>query len=508
MTQKKYRPVMLTILDGFGYTPHKKDNAIANANIPNIRALFDNCPHALLQASNEDVGLPHGQMGNSEVGHMNIGAGRIIMQELPKIAHAIQDGSIFEKPLFKEFIQTLKQNNKTCHLMGLFSPGGVHGHQEHAIGLAKKLHQFGVKVALHIFTDGRDTPPESAKTYVEEALKELPKEIKIATVSGRYYAMDRDKRWDRVEKAYDVLVAAKGPRKSDALTTITDSYKEKVTDEFIIPTVIGDYQGMEDEDGILSFNFRADRIRQMMDALLEPDFSGFERSKIVHFSSVLGMTQYSDTLIKKMGVLFPPETLTNVLGEVVAKAGLKQLRAAETEKYPHVTYFLNGGREEPFPGEDRILVNSPKVATYDLQPEMSAPELTEKVVNAINTEKYDLIVVNFANPDMVGHTGKLDAAIKAVEAVDKAIGEIVNAIKKQDGALIITADHGNCEIMVDEKTGEPHTQHTTDPVPVILAGVKDVELTDGRLADLAPTILKLMDLPQPKEMTGKILIKA
>lgn len=507
MNQKKYRPVMLTILDGFGYNPQKKDNAIANANIPNIHALFENCPHALLAASNEDVGLPNGQMGNSEVGHMNIGAGRIIMQELPKIAHAIKDGSIFEKPLFKELINTLKKNGKTCHLMGLFSPGGVHGHQEHAIGLAKKLHELGIKVALHIFTDGRDTPPESAKGYVEEALKKLPKEIKIATVSGRYYAMDRDKRWDRVEKAYDVIVAAKGPRKEDTLTTIADSYKEKITDEFIIPTVIGDYQGMEEQDAILSFNFRADRIRQLMDALLEPGFDGFKRSKIVHFSSVLGMTQYSDTLVKKMGVLFPPETLTNVLGEIVSKAGLKQLRAAETEKYPHVTYFLNGGREEPFPGEDRILVNSPKVATYDLQPEMSAPELTEKVVGAINSERYDLIVVNFANPDMVGHTGKLDAAIKAVEAVDKALGEIVKAIKKQQGALIITADHGNCEMMVDEKTGEPHTQHTLDPVPVILEGVDNVQLNDGRLADLAPTILKLMNLPQPKEMTGKSLIK-
>lgn len=507
MTQQKYRPVMLTILDGFGYNPEHKNNAVANANTPNLDRLLKDCPHALLEASGEDVGLPDGQMGNSEVGHMNIGAGRIIMQELPKIGKAVKDGSIIKNPLMVKFIETLKSNDGTCHLLGLFSPGGVHAHQEHAVGLAKLLHQAGVKVALHVFTDGRDTPPESAKGFVEEALKELPKEVKIATVSGRYYAMDRDKRWDRVQKAYDALISAKGPHSSDALSVITGAYKEKITDEFILPTVVGDYQGMKDGDAILSFNFRADRIRQLMDAFLFPDFDGFERSKIVKFSDVVGMTQYSDVLTKYMGVLFPPESFENVLGEVVSKAGLKQLRSAETEKYPHVTYFLNGGREEPFPGEDRILVNSPKVATYDLQPAMSAPELTSKIVEAINSKKYDLIVVNFANPDMVGHTGILKAAIEAVEAVDKALGEVVNAIKQQNGALIITADHGNCEIMVDPVTGEPHTQHTLDKVPVILEGVSGVQLRDGRLADLAPTLLHLMNLPQPKEMTGKTLIK-
>ncbi|MDI2090644.1 2,3-bisphosphoglycerate-independent phosphoglycerate mutase [Commensalibacter oyaizuii] len=507
MTQKKYRPVMLTIMDGFGYNPEKKNNAVANANTPTLDALLKNCPNALIDASGEHVGLPDGQMGNSEVGHMNIGAGRIIMQELPKITHAVKDGSILKKPLMNEFIETLKKNGGTCHLLGLFSPGGVHSHQDHAIGLAKSLHQAGIKVALHIFTDGRDTPPESAKSIVEQALKELPKEVQIATVSGRYYAMDRDNRWDRVQKAYDALVSASGPHKDDALSVITDSYKENITDEFIVPTVVGNYQGMKDQDGILSFNFRADRIRQLMDAFLFPDFNGFTRSKIVHFSKILGMTQYSDVLTKYMGVLFPPESYKNVIGEVVANAGLKQLRSAETEKYPHVTYFLNGGREEPFPGEDRILINSPKVATYDLQPEMSAPELTSKVVDAINSQKYDLIVINFANPDMVGHTGKLDAAIKAVEAVDKGLGKIVEAIKAQNGALIVTADHGNCEIMVDPKTGEPHTQHTLDRVPVILEGVPGVELRDGCLADIAPTLLQLMNLPQPAEMTGKTLIK-
>ncbi|CAI3926394.1 AlkP superfamily (GpmI) (PDB:1EJJ) [Commensalibacter communis] len=506
MTQNKYRPVMLTILDGFGYNPERKNNAIANANTPNLDYLLKECPHALLEASGEDVGLPDGQMGNSEVGHMGIGAGRIIMQELPKIGKAVKDGSILQKPLMVEFIDTLKKNGGTCHLLGLFSPGGVHAHQDHAVGLAKSLHAAGIKVALHIFTDGRDTPPESAKEFVTEALRELPKEVKVATVSGRYYAMDRDKRWDRVQKAYDALISGEGPHKGGALSAITDSYDEKITDEFILPTVISDYQGMQDGDGILSFNFRADRIRQLMNAFLFPDFDGFTRSKIVKFSKVLGMTQYSDVLTNYMGVLFPPESIDNVLGEVVSKAGLKQLRSAETEKYPHVTYFLNGGREEPFPGEDRILVNSPKVATYDLQPEMSAPELTSKIVEAINSQKYDLIVVNFANPDMVGHTGMLDAAIKAVEAIDQALGEVVKAIKQQSGALIITADHGNCEIMVDPVTGEPHTQHTLDKVPVILAGVSGVKLHDGRLADLAPTLLHLMNLPQPKEMTGKTLI--
>lgn len=507
MTEHKYRPVMLTILDGFGYNPSPKNNAVLDANTPNIDQLFKTCPHALLDASGEDVGLPAGQMGNSEVGHMNIGAGRIVMQELPRISHAIKDGSIAENPLMKSFIETMKNNKGTCHLMGLFSPGGVHSHQDHAIGIAKILTQAGVPVALHIFTDGRDTPPESARGFIANALKELPSEVKIATISGRYYAMDRDNRWDRVQKAYDVIVSANGQRAKTADQVLEISYQEKVTDEFIIPTVLGNYDGMKDNDGIISFNFRADRIRQLMNALLEPDFDKFKRSRVIKFSKVLGMTQYSDTLVQYMGVLFPPENLTHVLGQIVSDAGLKQLRAAETEKYPHVTYFLNGGHEEPFPGEDRILVHSPKVATYDLQPEMSAPELTAKIVDAINSAKYDLIVVNFANPDMVGHTGKLDAAIKAVEAVDRSLGQIVSAIKKQNGALIITADHGNCEIMVDPKTGEPHTQHTLDRVPVILEGVSDVQLRDGRLSDIAPTILQLMHLPQPKEMTGKTLIK-
>lgn len=507
MTEHKYRPVMLTILDGFGYNPSPKNNAVLDANTPNIDQLFKTCPHALLDASGEDVGLPAGQMGNSEVGHMNIGAGRIVMQELPRISHAIKDGSIAENPLMKSFIETMKNNKGTCHLMGLFSPGGVHSHQDHAIGIAKILTQAGIPVALHIFTDGRDTPPESARGFIASALKELPSEVKIATISGRYYAMDRDNRWDRVQKAYDVIVSANGQRAKTADQVLEISYQEKVTDEFIIPTVLGNYDGMKDNDGIISFNFRADRIRQLMNALLEPDFDKFKRSRVIKFSKVLGMTQYSDTLVQYMGVLFPPENLTHVLGQIVSDAGLKQLRAAETEKYPHVTYFLNGGQEEPFPGEDRILVHSPKVATYDLQPEMSAPELTAKIVDAINSAKYDLIVVNFANPDMVGHTGKLDAAIKAVEAVDHSLGQIVSAIKKQNGALIITADHGNCEIMVDPKTGEPHTQHTLDRVPVILEGVSDVQLRDGRLSDIAPTILQLMHLPQPKEMTGKTLIK-
>ncbi|CAK7192831.1 2,3-bisphosphoglycerate-independent phosphoglycerate mutase [Commensalibacter sp. Nvir] len=506
MTKQHYRPVMLTILDGFGYNPHKENNAVAQANKPIIHSLLQTDPHAFLDASGEDVGLPEGQMGNSEVGHMNIGAGRVIMQELPKITHAIRDGSIFQNDLMKTFIARLKENNGTCHLLGLFSPGGVHAHQNHAIELAKALYTNGINVVLHVFTDGRDTPPESAEKFVKDALQELPQGIKIATVSGRYYAMDRDNRWERVAKAYDAIVSAIGPRKENALSAITDSYQEKITDEFIIPTVIGNYQGMKDGDAILSFNFRADRIRQILDAMLLPDFNDFKRSKIVHFSEALGMTQYSETLTHVMGVLFPPETLTNVIGEVICKANLKQLRAAETEKYPHVTYFLNGGREEPFPGEDRILVNSPKVATYDLQPEMSAPELTRKVVEAINSKKYDLIVVNFANPDMVGHTGILNAAIKAVEAVDKGLGEIVQAVRAQKGALLITADHGNCEIMVDPITGEPHTQHTLDKVPVILDGVPGATLHDGRLADIAPTLLQLMNIPQPAEMTGKSLL--
>jgi 2,3-bisphosphoglycerate-independent phosphoglycerate mutase len=392
--------------------------------------------------------------------------------------------------------------------MGLVSPGGVHSHQDHAVDLAKIIADAGIPVFVHVWTDGRDTPPQSAGEDVARFLAALPREVAVATVCGRYYAMDRDKRWERVSKAYAAMVDAEGPRFPDAAAVIADAYGKKQFDEFIIPAVIGDYAGVADGDGILSFNFRADRVREILGAMLDPAFSGFPRPRTVKIAAALGMTQYSEELDNFMQSIFPPQSLSKILGEVVAAAGRTQLRSAETEKYPHVTYFLNGGREEPFPGEDRIMVPSPKVATYDLQPEMSAPELTDKIVAAIDSGKYDLIVLNYANTDMVGHTGSLPAAIKAVETVDRALGRIAEAIERAGGALLVTADHGNCEMMRDPVTGEPHTAHTTNPVPLFLLGAQNRALvTQGRLADIAPTLLELMDLPKPPEMTGVSLLR-
>ncbi len=373
--------------------------------------------------------------------------------------------------------------------------------------MAKILADAGVPTLVHVLTDGRDTPPQSSAEDVKRLLAALPQSVKVATVCGRYFAMDRDKRWDRVEKAYKAIVDGEGPHFPDAPAVVADAYANKKFDEFIVPAVVGDYRGMKDGDGVLCFNFRADRVREILGAMLDPNFSGFERKRVVRFAAAVGMTQYSEELDKLMETIFPPQTLANILGEVVAHAGRTQLRMAETEKYPHVTYFLNGGREEPYSGEDRIMVPSPKVATYDLQPEMSAPELTDKAVAAINSGKYDLIVLNFANPDMVGHTGSLPAAIKAVETVDTSLGRIAEAIEKAGGALLVTADHGNCEMMRDPQTGGPHTAHTTNPVPLLLIGGRNRGLVaQGRLADLAPTLLELMELPKPKEMTGASLL--
>ena len=448
-------------------------------------------------------------MGNSEVGHLNIGAGRVVMQDLPRIGAAIKSGEIAHAPALTDLIKKLKASGGTCHLLGLVSPGGVHSHQDHAAALAKILSDTGVPVLVHALTDGRDTPPQSAAEDIKRLLAALPPAVKIATVCGRYFAMDRDKRWDRVEKAYGAIVEADGPRFPDALAVIADAYANKKFDEFIVPAVVGDYAGMKNGDGVLCFNFRADRVREILGAMLEPDFSGFPRQRVVRFAAAVGMAQYSDALDKLMQTIFPPQTLKSILGEVVAEAGRTQLRMAETEKYPHVTYFLNGGREEPYAGEDRIMVPSPKVATYDLQPEMSAPELTDKAVAAIASGKYDLIVLNYANPDMVGHTGSLTAAIKAVETVDAGLGRIAQAIEKSGGALLVTADHGNCEMMRDPQTGGPHTAHTTNPVPLLLVGARNRALNaEGRLADIAPTLLELMELPKPKEMTGVSLLRA
>jgi 2,3-bisphosphoglycerate-independent phosphoglycerate mutase len=447
-------------------------------------------------------------MGNSEVGHLNIGAGRVVMQDLPRIDDAIVSGEIAKAPAVTDLIAKLQASGGTCHLVGLVSPGGVHSHQNHAVALARILADAKIPVAVHALTDGRDTPPQAAADYMKTFTAALPPSVRIATVIGRYYAMDRDKRWERVSKAYDAIVAGAGPRFADAQAAIADAYANKVTDEFIVPAAIGDYSGMKDGDGVLCFNFRADRVREILGAMLDPAFDGFARTRTVKIAAAVGMTQYSEDLDKLMATIFPPQSFPNILGEVVADAQRTQLRMAETEKYPHVTYFLNGGREEPFNGEDRIMVPSPKVATYDLQPEMSAPELTDNAVEAITSGKYDLIVLNFANADMVGHTGSIPAAVKAVETVDTGLGRIAKAIEQMGGALLVTADHGNAEMMVDPETGGPHTAHTLNPVPLILMGAGNrLTVKEGRLADIAPTLLELMGLPKPAEMTGTSLLQ-
>ena len=503
---------MLMILDGFGENPNNEGNAVNLAKKPNIDKLRKICPVSHIDASGAAVGLPDGQMGNSEVGHTNIGAGRIVYQKLTKITKSIEDGDFFSIPEFTEAIENVKKNNSKLHIMGLLSDGGVHSHKRHLYVLLElaKRKGFDNNVFIHAFMDGRDTLPASGEGYIQE-LQEKMKEKgvgKIATLSGRYYAMDRDKRWDRVEKAYNALVKGEGVLAKDPIQAIEESYQQEIFDEFVVPTVITDANDqplakIESGDSVIFFNFRPDRARQLTRAIVDDKFDGFKTDKLdIDF---VCMTEYDDTM-PNVKIAFKPEELTNTFGEVVSNLGKKQLRIAETEKYAHVTFFFNGGREEPYPGEDRILVNSPKVATYDLQPEMSAYEVTEKVVEAINSEKYDTIILNFANTDMVGHTGNIDAAIKAVEAVDKCVGEIVEAVQKQNGVLLITADHGNAEQMIDYQTGEPLTSHTTNLVPLILVGMENVELKDGRLCDLTPTMLDIMEEQKPKEMTGESLL--
>ena len=498
------RPVMLVILDGWGWREDAADNAVRQARTPTFDRLMAG-PHAFLDTSGLDVGLPPGQMGNSEVGHLNIGAGRVVMQELPRIGAAIADGSLAAKPELQALIAALKRSGGACHLMGLVSDGGVHSHQDHAAALAHIVVSAGIPVRVHAFTDGRDTAPQSAAAALARLQAALPPGATIATVIGRYYAMDRDNRWDRVERAYLAITDAHGERFPDAQAVIAHAYAAGVTDEFVPPAAIAGYAGVAAGDALLCFNFRADRVRELLDALLDPAFAGFARPHPLRFAAAAGMTRYSDALAPRMAALFPPHMLPHMLGQVVSAAGRRQLRMAETEKYPHVTYFMNGGQEVAFPGEDRVMVPSPKVATYDLQPEMSAPELTDKAVAAIASGTYDLIVLNFANPDMVGHTGVLAAAVRAVEVVDASLGRIRDAIAAAGGALLVTADHGNCELMRDQVTGVPHTAHTTNRVPVMLAGHAG-PLSDGRLADLAPTLLALMGVAQPPDMTGRSLM--
>ena len=502
------RPVVLCVLDGWGHRETCKDNAIRLARTPVLDRLAADCPNALLDASAREVGLPPSQMGNSEVGHMNLGAGRVVTQDLPRIDAAIESGELAGKAALARFIARLRDSGGTAHVMGLMSPGGVHAHQAQIAELAKIVQAAGVPVAVHAFLDGRDTPPRSALEYLR-AFQAKVAAAPIVTVSGRYTAMDRDRRWERTAEAYAALVEAKGQHAPDPLGAVEQSYAAGVSDEFVAPTAVGDYAGMKDGDGVLMANFRADRVRQILSALLDPDFGGFERPRVVRFAAALGMVEYSTELNGLIEALFEPLDLPRTLGEVVAEAGLRQLRIAETEKYAHVTFFLNGGREAKFPGEERIMVPSPKVATYDLEPEMSAYEVTDRLVAAIESGRFDLVVVNYANGDMVGHTGKLDAAIAAVETVDTCLGRLSEAVTAAGGALLITADHGNAEQMENPETGQAHTAHTMNKVPVILVNAPSGTgaLADGRLADIAPTLLELMGLAKPAEMTGRSLIR-
>jgi 2,3-bisphosphoglycerate-independent phosphoglycerate mutase len=503
------RPVVLCILDGWGVRPDRDANAVELAKTPVWHRLMKDCPHGVLDASEGFVGLPEGQMGNSEVGHMNIGAGRVVMQELPRIDQALADGSLGKNEALGRFVDKLRAGGGACHIMGLMSPGGVHSHQRHIAGLARLIAACGIKVWIHAFLDGRDTPPKSAIEYVRAFGRDIAgaQQVGFGTVAGRFFAMDRDKRWDRVGAAFAAMVDAQGERAAGAIEAIEFGYARGETDEFVQPTVIGPYTGMKDGDGLLMANFRADRAREILAALVDPAFDGFARPRVPRFAATLGMTEYSSALSKFLDTLFPPTALTNTLGEVVSKAGLTQLRIAETEKYAHVTFFLNGGEETTFPGEERILVPSPKVKTYDMKPEMSANEVTDKLVAAIEGGTFDVIVVNYANTDMVGHTGDLAAAIKAVEAVDHCLGRLEAAVTKAGGALFITADHGNAEQMTDPQTHQPHTAHTLNPVPAILVGrPAGRALGHGRLADVAPTLLALIGLPQPAEMTGHSLL--
>ena len=505
------KPYALIILDGFGKNERHEGNAIYTANTPNIDKYLADHPNTIVHASGLDVGLPDGQMGNSEVGHTNIGAGRIVYQELTRITKSIEDGDFFENEALVKAVENCKKNDSALHLMGLLSPGGVHSHTNHLYGLLRLAKMNGIeKVHVHAFLDGRDVPPSSAVEYIKEAIEKM-RDIgvgDIATVMGRYYAMDRDNRWERVSKAYDAIVCGEGEEAESAVTAVEESYNNDVTDEFVVPTVIkkdGEPLGkVSENDSVVFFNFRPDRARELTRTIVDEDFSGFERD---YFKTCfVTMTQY-DATMPNVEVAFKPEQLINTFGEYISKKGLRQLRIAETEKYAHVTFFFNGGVEKPYDGEDRALINSPKVATYDLKPEMSAYEVTDEVVKRIDGGEYDVIILNFANCDMVGHTGVFDAAVKAVEAVDECLGRVIDAIERQGGVALVTADHGNADQMIDYETGEPFTAHTTNVVPLILIGRDDLKIRSGRLADLTPTMLDLMGLEKPAEMTGESLIE-
>ena len=502
------KPVALIIMDGFGYNPDTYGNAIAAAKKPNLDKYMQTCPHNIIGASGLDVGLPDGQMGNSEVGHTNIGAGRIVYQMLVKISKDIKDGTFEKNTAILNAMQNCKDKNSALHLMGLLSPGGVHSHMEHLFGIVEMAKKNGLdKVYIHAFLDGRDVPPSSAAEYMEQTVEELNKigVGKIATISGRFYAMDRDNAWDRVEKAYSALVYGEGVQETNPVQAVKNSYANEVTDEFMLPTVIEGGAKIQPDDSVIFFNFRPDRARQITRAFVDPEFTGFERKNgffPVHF---VCMAQY-DATMPNVSVAYPPEQLVMTMGEYLSKLGKTQLRIAETQKYAHVTFFFNGGEEKQFEGEDRILIKSPDVPTFDLKPEMSAYEVCDAVCDAIDSDKYDVIILNYANCDMVGHTGIFDAAVKAVEATDTCVGRMVEKILAKGGAALITADHGNADKMM-EPDGSPFTAHTTNPVPLIAVGVEGEIISGGVLADLAPTMLDIMGVPQPEEMTGKSLLK-
>lgn len=505
----KKKPVVLCILDGWGIGDGGEFDAIASAETPCYDAMMETHPNTTLTTFGGQVGLPEGQMGNSEVGHMNIGAGRVVMQFLPRIHKAFKSDDVKNFAAIQSTINQLKETGKNIHVMGLMSDGGVHAHMDHIIELAKIFGAEGVNTHIHAFTDGRDCAPQSGKSFIEAALNELSttENVSLSTLCGRYFAMDRDKRWERVQKAYDAVLLGKGVPKDDALSGIQDSYDAGITDEFIEPIILNNYQGIEQGDAIIFANFRNDRAREILQALLVDDFDGFERDGgRPQISSALGMVEYSDELNPLMDILFLPLEHKNILGEVVSANGLKQVRMAETEKYPHVTFFFNCGREVPYEGEDRILVNSPKVATYDLQPEMSAPELSEKLLNVVSQNNHDVVIVNFANTDMVGHTGSIEAARAAAQAVDGTLCKLKDLVEQKDGVLIVTADHGNADQMFDPVTNGPHTAHTLNPVPFIVIGGGDISLKKGKLADIAPTMLYFLGIEKPADMDGECLV--
>lgn len=508
MSEKK-KPVVLCILDGWGIGDGGEYDAIASAATPNFDAMMEKYPNTTLTTFGAHVGLPEGQMGNSEVGHMNIGAGRVVMQYLPRIDKAFADGDVGKDEKLISLAAGLKASGKACHIAGLLSDGGVHAHMDHIIKLAQIMADHGVRVHIHAFTDGRDTPPQSGEAYVSDTLKALEGQAltSLSTICGRYYAMDRDHRWERVERAYNAVVRGKGDQYSDdAVRAMQGSYKGGVMDEFVEPVILHGYEGMQDGDALIFANFRSDRARELCQAILLEDFTEFDRNGgKPALSKAIALVEYSDELNEVMEILFPPIEHKNILGEIVSKAGLKQVRMAETEKYPHVTFFFNCGREKPYKGEERILVASPKVATYDLQPEMSAPELSEKLIEAINSDKFDMVIVNFANTDMVGHTGSVEAARIAAATVDQTLGQLEPLVLSKGGALFVTADHGNADQMFDPKTNGPHTAHTLNPVPFIVIGAGDVSVKEGKLADIAPTMLRFLGVEQPDEMDGESL---